>query len=66
MYDWMYDDITWCGETECKNTSCRRHLNNRRQKEGVFTLSMLKGTELCPLKKSNKEKNDYGETSYIP
>ena len=50
MYDWMYDDITWCGETECENTSCRRHLNNRSQKEGMFSMSILKGTGLCPLK----------------
>ena len=58
MYNWIHDDITWCGETECENTSCRRHLNNRRQKEGVFTMSMLKGTELCPLKDlKHKEAN---------
>ena len=58
LLDWFHDDITWCG-SECDNTECFRHLSNRRNKEGYFTMSYLKDTELCPLMnndENNKEK----------
>lgn len=53
--DWIHDDITWCGE-ECDFTECMRNTKNKRQKTGIFTMSFLKGTDLCPL--NSKGEND--------
>lgn len=49
LTDWILDDITWCCEKECPNTECVRNLANRRVKTGLYSVAMLKGTELCSL-----------------
>lgn len=47
---WFKDDICWCADShECKNDDCFRHMLNRTQRQGMFTMSHLKNTELCPL-----------------
>lgn len=45
------DDICWCADSErCTHTECFRHMDNRTQKVGIFTMSHLMGVEnLCPL-----------------
>ena len=49
MWGWE-DDICWCGNSdECTFTDCFRHMNNRKIKEGIFTMGLLKGTTSCPL-----------------
>ena len=59
MYEWIHDDITWCGN-ECSHTECERNLANKLSKTGVFSMSMFKNTEMCPfsinLPINNKEK----------
>ena len=52
-YDWIHDDITWCGN-ECSYTECERNFANRLTKGGYFSAAMFKGTETCPL---SKDKN---------
>jgi len=47
MYEWIHDDITWCGE-ECSYTDCERNLANRLSKTGWYSAAMFKGTEMCP------------------
>jgi hypothetical protein len=48
MYEWMHDDITWCGN-ECSNTKCERNITNKILKEGIFTMSLFRETTTCPL-----------------
>lgn len=50
MYEWIHDDITWCGN-ECSHTECPRNQINRLSKEGLFSMAMFKDTETCPLSK---------------
>lgn len=57
MYNWIHDDITWCGN-ECCNTSCERNLANRLNKEGLFSMALLKGTPACPLYKEESYPTD--------
>ena len=45
--DWLHDDITWCG-SECDNKDCFRNPVHKRT-TGLFSMSLLKGTDLCPL-----------------
>ena len=55
MYEWIHDDITWCGE-ECSHTECERNLVNKLSQEGWFSMAMFRNTETCPL--YNKEKQE--------
>lgn len=55
MYEWMHDDICWCG-SECDNTECERHLSNRISKTGIYTMAELKNTNYCPLKEKDNGK----------
>ena len=59
MYEWMHDDITWC-RNECSHTECERNLANKLLKTGIFSMSMFKGTDMCPFYNNfstiNKEK----------
>ena len=48
LYEWMHDDITWCGN-ECSHTECERNVANRLSHEGLFSMAMFKDTETCPL-----------------
>lgn len=41
------DDITFCSE-DCKDKKCYRNFENRIHRTGYFSMSDLKGTELCP------------------
>jgi len=54
LYEWIHDDITWCGN-ECSYTKCERNLANKYIKTGIYTVSMFKGTEMCPLKEKEKD-----------
>ena len=42
------DDITWCG-SECKVKDCFRNPVNMREKVGLHSYALFKGTEDCPL-----------------
>ena len=53
LYKWLHDDITWCGN-ECSNTACERNMANRLSQEGVFSMSLFKDTETCPLTERSK------------
>ena len=60
LYEWFFDDITWCGN-ECYYTECERNMANRLQKTGLFSMSMLKDTEMCPLtSKVSREAQNMG------
>lgn len=56
---WIFeDDICWCGNSDtCKNKECFRHLSNKKYKgeSDIFTLSLLRDTEYCPLNKKGEE-----------
>ena len=56
MYEWIHDDITWCGN-ECSNTECFRNMANRLSKTGMFSAAMFKGTATCPLTKNTHSDN---------
>ena len=62
------DDICYCGNSdECNNISCFRHTNNRRIKEGIFTVGLLKDTEYCPgfkRKENDNEEKEKGNNRY--
>ena len=50
------DDICWCADSQnCKNDECFRHMNNRTVRQGIFTMSHLMWTDLCPLKEETEE-----------
>ena len=53
LYTWIHDDITWCGN-ECSHTECERNIVNKISKTDMYSVSMFKGTETCPLTKENK------------
>ena len=58
FYKWMHDDITWCGN-ECSNIECERNLANKLTKEGMFSMSLFRNTETCPLyREEQKEKKE--------
>ena len=48
LYEWMHDDITWCGN-ECFYAKCERNMANKLCKTGIYSVSMFKDTEMCPL-----------------
>ena len=54
LYEWFHDDITWCGN-ECSHIECERNMVNRLQKEGLFSMALLKNTEACPLWRKEDE-----------
>ena len=57
LYNWMHDDITWCG-SDCDNVSCFRHPSNMMIKDGIHSFSCFKETGECPVSKeqiTNKE-----------
>lgn len=54
LYEWIYDDITWC-ENECSNIKCERNISNRLCKDPVYSYSYFKDTDMCLLK---EDKND--------
>ena len=63
LYKWFHDDITWCGN-ECSNTECERNQANRLQKEGIFSMSLFRDTETCPIyMKEHTWKRVYGYTT---
>ena len=57
LYEWLHDDITWCGN-ECSHTECERNIVNKLSKEGMFSMSLFKGTETCPLYKGEETNED--------
>lgn len=54
LYEWIHDDITWCLDDECSYTECERNIANRLTKGGVFSATMFKNTDVCPLKADKK------------
>lgn len=56
LYEWLHDDITWCGN-ECSHTECERNIANRLSHEGLFSMSLFKDTETCPLYKKDDKNN---------
>lgn len=52
-YEWIHDDITWCGN-ECHYLECERNIANRLSKEGLFSMAMFRNTETCPLYEREK------------
>ena len=60
MYEWIRDDITWCGN-ECANTSCERNIINRLSHKGLFSMALFRDTETCPLNRSTGNDNERTE-----
>lgn len=54
LYEWIHDDITWCGN-ECSYTECERNLANRLTKGGLYSAAMFNDTDICPLKNKGEE-----------
>lgn len=47
---WDESDICWCVDSnECTNTECFRHLDNKDDKEKIFTCSHLMNTKYCSI-----------------
>ena len=61
LYEWLHDDITWCGN-ECSHTECERNIANRLSHEGLFSMAMFKDTETCPLYKKDEENDRHIQT----
>ena len=61
LYEWIHDDITWCGN-ECFHTECERNLANKLSKEGLFSVALFKGTEMCPLHEDEENGNQSNNT----
>ena len=60
LYEWIHDDITWCGN-ECSYTECERNIANRLTKGGYCTMAMFKDTEMCPLRNKTEIYVNEGE-----
>lgn len=54
LYEWFHDDITWCGN-ECSYIECERNIVNRLSHEGLFSMTMFKDTEICPLNRKDED-----------
>ena len=57
MYEWIHDDITWCGN-ECSNTACERNMANKLSHTGYFSMALFRDTETCPLNRSTGNNNE--------
>lgn len=51
---WIDDDVCWCGN-ECDKLDCWRNPVNRSPRPGVYTMALLKGTNICPLSYKESE-----------
>ena len=65
LLKWFHDDITWCGN-ECSNTGCERNIVNRLSHDGLFSMALFRGTEVCPLKERNINNEQYANQSSLP
>lgn len=45
--EWIHDDITWCLEYKCPVTDCMRNQANMRNRVGLHSYAMFKGTSEC-------------------
>lgn len=54
LYEWIHDDITWCGN-DCYYTECERNSANRLSHEGLLSIALFRDTEMCPLNRSTDE-----------
>lgn len=66
LMDMIHDDITWCSDDKCTNTECERNQANRRQKTGLFSMALFRGTELCPLENDAPRFLQVKATVYLP
>ena len=57
MYEWIHDDITWCGNN-CSHTECERNQANILDKTAWHSYAMFRGTATCPLKEEKEEDNE--------
>lgn len=48
----FHDDITWCAINDCPVISCRRNRVNMKQKAGLHSYGMFKGTDDCPVSRN--------------
>lgn len=51
---WFDDDICWCGN-ECGLLACERNIKNRKPRPGIYTMALLRNTELCLLSTNRKD-----------
>ena len=56
--DFLHDDITWCTES-CDNDSCERNRTRMRNPFGMHSFASFKGTDTCPLTRSEKEEHKH-------
>ena len=52
------DDITWCS-SECTYEGCFRNPINMKDRKGLHSYAMLRGTDLCTLAKYIDEKLNF-------
>lgn len=50
----FFDDITWCTE-DCPVTNCYRNQVNMRDRTGLHSFAVFKGTAECPISRSLDE-----------
>mgnify|MGYP007070292203 FL=1 len=61
MNNWIFNDITWCGNSNtCNNKECYRHLSNRRpeSKPDIYSMALFEGTDYCPSYFNSNKKED--------
>lgn len=49
LADWIADDITWCAREGCPILTCPRNTCNMRDRTGVHSFAMFRGTRDCPV-----------------
>lgn len=49
LADWIADDITWCAYEGCAVKTCPRNTCNMRDRTGVHSFAMFRGTQDCPM-----------------